>query len=173
MTSISALIVVASNRAADGVYEDTSGPVLVQGFAAAGFGVAGPVVVHDGGEVEQALRDAVDDGFDLVVTTGGTGLTSLDLTPEMTRRVIDREVPGISEAIRAAGLAKTPFAALSRGTAGVAGTTLIVNIAGSKGAAQDALTVLTAEFLTHAVSQLKDGDHPRPETEAAGHGGSA
>ncbi|THV30085.1 MogA/MoaB family molybdenum cofactor biosynthesis protein [Glycomyces paridis] len=168
MTSISALVVVASNRAADGVYEDTSGPILVQGFAAAGFGVAGPLVVHDGDEVEQALRDAVDDGFDLVVTSGGTGLTSLDLTPEMTRRVIEREVPGIAEAIRAVGLAATPFAAISRAVAGVAGSTLIVNVAGSRGAAKDALGVLTAEFVSHAVSQLHDGDHVRAAEETTG-----
>ncbi|GAB3994375.1 hypothetical protein GCM10029992_08550 [Glycomyces albus] len=72
---------MASNRAADGEYEDTSGPILVDGFVAHGFNVAGPVVVHDGDEVEQALRDAVDDGYDVAVTSGGTGLTSKDLTP--------------------------------------------------------------------------------------------
>ncbi|MDN3241274.1 MogA/MoaB family molybdenum cofactor biosynthesis protein [Glycomyces tritici] len=165
MAPISTLVVVASNRAADGVYVDTSGPILIQGFAAAGFDVAGPVVVHDGDEVEQALRDAVDDGFALVVTSGGTGLTPLDLTPEMTRRVIDREVPGIAEALRAAGLAKTPHAALSRGIAGTAGKTLIVNLAGSAGAAKDGLAVLTAELIEHAVSQLHGGDHAR--TDAA------
>jgi len=161
---MSVLVVVASNRAADGVYEDTSGPILVEGFAAGGFDVAGPVVVHDGDEVEQALRDAVDDGYDVVVTSGGTGLTSKDLTPEVTRRVIDREVPGIAEAIRAAGLAKTPHAALSRGIAGVGRSTLIVNIAGSRGAAKDALDVLTPELLAHAVSQLHNGDHERADT---------
>ncbi len=164
MAAVSVLVVVASNRAADGVYEDTSGPILVEGFAAGNLDVAGPVVVHDGDEVEQALRDAVDDGYDVVVTSGGTGLTSKDLTPEMTRRVIDREVPGIAEAIRAAGLAKTPHAALSRGIAGVGRSTLIVNIAGSRGAAKDALDVLTPELLTHAVSQLHDGDHERADT---------
>ncbi|MEU6857691.1 MogA/MoaB family molybdenum cofactor biosynthesis protein [Glycomyces sp. NPDC046736] len=161
--SVSALVVVASNRAADGVYADESGPILIEGFAASGFGVAGPLVVHDGDEVEQALRDAVDDGFDLVVTSGGTGLTSQDLTPEVTRRVIEREVPGIAEAIRAVGLTKTPHAALSRAIAGTAGKTLIVNLAGSRGAAKDALTVLTAEFVSHAVTQLHDGDHTRAE----------
>ncbi|KPC67338.1 molybdenum cofactor synthesis protein, partial [Thermoactinomyces vulgaris] len=98
---------------------------------------------------------------DLVVTSGGTGLTSKDLTPEMTSRVVDYEVPGIAEAIRAAGLAKTPHAALSRGIAGVAERTLIVNLAGSKGAAKDGLAVLTAELVEHAVSQLHDGDHDR------------
>ncbi|GAB3656177.1 MogA/MoaB family molybdenum cofactor biosynthesis protein [Glycomyces tarimensis] len=154
---------VASNRAADGVYEDTSGPVLVEELAQRGFNVAGPVVVHDGDEVEQALRDAVDDGYDLVITSGGTGLTSNDLTPEMTDRVIDFEVPGIAEALRAAGRAKTPHAALSRGICGVAGKTLIVNIAGSSGAAKDALEVLSTQLLEHAVSQLHGGDHDRSE----------
>lgn len=161
MAPISVVVVVASNRAADGVYEDTSGPILVEGFVAHDFNVAGPVVVHDGDEVEQALRDAVDDGYDLVVTSGGTGLTSKDLTPEMTNRVVDYEVPGIAEAVRAAGLAKTPRAALSRGICGVARRTLIVNLAGSTGAAKDALTVLTPDLLEHAVSQLRDGDHER------------
>jgi molybdenum cofactor synthesis domain-containing protein len=163
VTAVKAVVLVASNRAADGVYEDTSGPILVEGLAAYGFDVTGPVVVHDGEEVAQALLTAVADGADLVVTSGGTGLTSLDLTPEMTSRVVDFEVPGIAEMIRAAGLAKTPHAALSRGIAGVAGRTLIVNLAGSKGAAKDGLAVLTAGFVEHAVSQLHDGDHARTE----------
>lgn len=161
MAALSIVVVVASNRAADGAYEDTSGPILVRGFTERGCNVAGPVLVHDGDEVEQALRDAVDDGYDLVVTSGGTGLTSTDLTPEATNHVIDFEVPGIAEAVRAAGLAKTPHAALSRGICGVSRRTLIVNIAGSAGAAEDALAVLTAELLEHAVSQLHDGDHER------------
>jgi molybdenum cofactor synthesis domain-containing protein len=162
MTAVKAVIVVASNRAADGVYEDTSGPILVQGLASRGFDVTGPVVVHDGEEVAQALLAAVADGADLVVTSGGTGLTKLDLTPEMTSQVVEFEVPGIAEMIRAAGLAKTPHAALSRGIAGVAGRTLIVNLAGSTGAAKDGLAVLTAGLVEHAISQLHDGDHARP-----------
>ena len=161
MAAVKVEIVVASNRAADGVYADTSGPILVEGFRSYGFDVTGPVVVHDGDEVKTALEDAVERKIDLVVTSGGTGLTSQDLTPDMTDEVIDIDVPGIAEAIRAVGLAKTPHAALSRGTAGAAGTTLIVNLAGSKGAAKDGLSVLTAEFVEHAVSQLHDGDHER------------
>jgi molybdenum cofactor synthesis domain-containing protein len=163
MGAVKAVVVVASNRAADGVYEDESGPILAEGLRTRGFDVVGPVVVHDGEEVEAALRVAVGDAADLVVTSGGTGLTSKDLTPEMTSRVVDYEVPGIAEAIRAAGLAKTPHAALSRGIAGVAERTLIVNLAGSKGAAKDGLAVLTAELVEHAVSQLHDGDHDRGE----------
>ena len=161
MAAISTVVVVASNRAADGVYEDAAGPILVRGFTEHGFDVAGPVVVHDGAEVEQAIRDAVDDGYDLVVTSGGTGLTSTDLTPEVTSRIVEFEIPGIAEALREAGRAATPHASLSRGICGAAARTLIVNVAGSTGAAKDALTVLTPELIEHAVSQLHNGDHER------------
>ena len=93
---IRALVVTASNRAAAGVYGDKSGPVLAELLASAGCRVDGPLVVPDGEPVEAALRDALAAGFDVVVTTGGTGLTPGDLTPEMTRRVLEREIPGIS-----------------------------------------------------------------------------
>jgi len=126
--------VTASNRAAAGVYADRGGPVLVAGLLAMGFAVDGPVVVPDGGPVEQALRDAVAAGYDVVLTTGGTGLTPTDRTPEATRAVLDAEVPGIAEAIRAHGLAHgVPTAMLSRGLAGRAGRTLVVNLPGSPG----------------------------------------
>jgi molybdenum cofactor synthesis domain-containing protein len=158
---IRALAITASNRAAAGVYEDRSGPVLVELLRSAGCAtVDGPMVVPDGEPVEAALRDAVAAGYDLVVTTGGTGLTPGDLTPEMTRRVIDREVPGIAEAVRAAGAAAgVPAAILSRGIAGLAGRTLIVNLPGSTGGVKDGMAVL-APVLTHAVDQAHGGDHP-------------
>jgi Probable molybdopterin binding domain len=106
----------------------------------------------------------------VVVTTGGTGLTPLDLTPEMTRRVLDREIPGIAEAIRAAGAAAgVRSAMLSRGLAGLAGRVLIVNLAGSTGGVRDGMAVL-APVLAHAVDQAHGGDHPRPESGQAGHG---
>ena len=162
---IRALAVTVSNRAAAGVYEDRSGPVLASLLGAAGCAVDGPVVVADGAPVEAALRDAVGAGYDLVVTTGGTGLTPLDLTPEMTRRVLEREIPGIAEALRATGTAAgVPAAILSRGVAGVAGRTLIVNLPGSTGGVRDGMAVL-ASVLEHAVSQIHGGDHVRASAE--------
>jgi len=160
---IRALAVTVSNRAAAGLYPDRSGPVLAESLRAAGCAVDGPVVVPDGTAVEQVLREAIEAGYDVVVSTGGTGLTPTDLTPEMTRLVIDREIPGIAEAIRAAGIAAgVPAAALSRGVAGLAGSTLIVNLPGSTGGVRDGMAVLSG-LLTHAVEQVHGGDHPRPE----------
>jgi molybdenum cofactor synthesis domain-containing protein len=157
-----ALAVTISNRAAAGVYQDRSGPVLAGLLAEAGFTVDGPLIVPDGDPVETALRDAVAAGYDVVVTTGGTGLTPGDLTPEMTRRVLDREIPGIAEAIRAAGAAAgIPAAILSRGLAGLAGRVLIVNLPGSAGGVRDGMAVL-GPVLAHAVDQAHGGDHPRP-----------
>jgi molybdenum cofactor synthesis domain-containing protein len=159
---IRALAVTVSNRAAAGVYEDRSGPVLVRLLAEAGCTVDGPLVVPDGTPVEVALREAIDAGYHVVVTTGGTGLTPQDLTPEMTRRVLDREIPGIAEAIRAAGVAGgVPAAMLSRGAAGLANGMLVVNLAGSTGGVKDGMAVL-APVLRHAVDQAHGGDHPRP-----------
>jgi molybdenum cofactor synthesis domain-containing protein len=159
---IRALAITVSNRAAAGVYADKSGPVLAQLLAEAGCEVTGPLVIPDGSAVELALQDAVEAGYDVVVTTGGTGLTPGDATPEMTRMLLDREIPGIPEAIRAYGVAAgVPSAALSRGVAGTAGTTLIVNLPGSTGGVRDGMAVL-AGLLGHAVDQIRGGDHPRP-----------
>lgn len=153
-----ALVVTVSNRAASGVYEDRGGPVLVGALRSHGCTVDGPVVVHDGDPVEAVLRDAVDKAYDVVVTTGGTGLTPLDLTPEMTLRVVDREIPGLAEAIRSAGRDAVPTAVLSRGIAGLARTTLVVNLPGSTGGVRDGLAVLLP-VLDHAVDQAHGGDH--------------
>jgi molybdenum cofactor synthesis domain-containing protein len=158
---IRALAVTISTRAAAGAYPDRSGPVLADLLREAHCEVDGPVVVPDGAAVEAALRDAVAAGYDVVVTTGGTGLNPNDLTPEMTRLVLDREVPGIAEAIRAAGVAAgIPAAALSRGIAGQASATLIVNLPGSTGGVRDGMAVLRL-MLEHAVDQARGGDHPR------------
>ena len=154
-----ALVVTASNRAAAGVYADRGGPVLVDGLRGMGFVVDGPLVVPDGDPVGRALADAVAAGYDVVLTTGGTGLSPTDRTPEVTRPLLDREVPGLAEAVRARGReAGVPTAVLSRGLAGLAGRTLVVNLPGSPGGCRDALAVL-AGVLVHAVDQVRGGDH--------------
>lgn len=153
-------MITASNRAAAGVYEDRSGRLLAELLAEAGCEVTGPRVVPDGEPVEEALRAGVAEGHDVIVTTGGTGLTPADLTPEMTRRVLDREVPGIAEAIRQSSRDRVPTSILSRGLAGQAGNTLVVNLPGSSGGVRDGMAVL-APILRHVVDQIRGGDHPR------------
>ena len=161
--SYRARVITCSSRAAAGVWDDTSGPILVAGLRDLGLDVTDPVVVADGEPVLEALRAAVSDGVDLVITTGGTGHTPRDLTPEMTRQVIDRESPGLAEAIRAYGVAHgVPTAILSRGIAGLAGTTLIVNAPGSSGGAKDTIAALSPVLL-HALDQAAGGDHVRTE----------
>ncbi|GDY30192.1 molybdenum cofactor biosynthesis protein MoaE [Gandjariella thermophila] len=162
MNERTARVVTASNRAATGVYEDRGGPLIVDWLRERGYRVDGPVVVPDGDPVAEALRRAVVDGVDVVITTGGTGIAPTDRTPEATRSVLDYEVPGLADAIRAAGLPNVPTAVLSRGVAGVAGRTLLVNLPGSTGGVRDGLSVL-ADVLDHAVDQLHGGDHPRAD----------
>lgn len=156
-----AMVVTVSNRASAGVYEDRSGPLLAGLLKEAGCDqVDGPRVVPDGDAVESALREGVAAGYDVIVTTGGTGVTPLDLTPEMTRRVLDREIPGIAEAIRQINREKVPTSILSRGLAGQAGKTLVVNLPGSTGGVRDGMAVL-APILAHVVDQIHGGDHAR------------
>ncbi len=158
-TPVKATVIAASNRAAAGVYEDTTGPLIVAALAEIGFEVTGPVVVPDGDPVAAAIRDAVDGGARAVITTGGTGLTPTDLTPEATRPLLDREVPGVAEAIRAYGVANgVPTAALSRGLAGVSGQAFVVNLPGSRGGVKDGLAVVVP-LLRHAVEQIVGSDH--------------
>jgi molybdenum cofactor synthesis domain-containing protein len=156
--SRSARVVTASNRASSGVYADRSGPVIVAWLRERGYETPDAEVVPDGEPVGDALRKAVADAVDVVITTGGTGISPTDATPEITRSVLDYEVPGLADAIRAAGAPKVPTAVLSRGLSGVAGRTLVVNLPGSTGGVRDGLAVL-ADILDHAVDQLRGGDH--------------
>ncbi|MFZ0161031.1 MAG: MogA/MoaB family molybdenum cofactor biosynthesis protein [Kineosporiaceae bacterium] len=154
-----ALVITASNRAAAGVYADRGGPILVDGLREMGFEVDGPVVVPDGDPVQAALREAVAAGYDVVLTTGGTGLSPTDRTPEATRAVIEREVPGLAELVRAQGVsAGVATASLSRGIAGLASSTLVVNLPGSPGGCRDGIAVL-GDVLPHAVDQIRGADH--------------
>jgi molybdenum cofactor synthesis domain-containing protein len=163
LSSARAHVVSVSNRAAAGVYEDTTGPRIVAALQDAGFGTVTSDVVPDGEPVAEALKAAVTDGVALVVTTGGTGLSPTDRTPEMTRPLLDREVPGVAEAIRAYGVGKgIPTASLSRGLVGLAGTTLVVNLPGSTGGVKDGLAVLMP-ILGHMLDQVAGGDHVRTD----------
>ena len=154
-----AVVVTCSTRAAAGVYPDRGGTLVVDTLRSWGCEVPDATVVPDGPEVGEALAAALATRPDLVLTTGGTGLTPTDGTPEATRPLLDREVPGLAEALRARGVANgIPTAVLSRGLAGLAGRTLVVNLPGSTGGVKDALAVL-ADVLPHALSQVHGGDH--------------
>jgi molybdenum cofactor synthesis domain-containing protein len=156
---VKASVVVASNRAAAGVYDDTTGPLIVSALQDWGFSVGDPVVVPDGQAVGAAISAAVASGSRLVLTTGGTGLTPTDLTPEVTAPLLDRQVPGLAEAVRSHGVAAgVPTASLSRGLAGVIGSCLVVNLPGSRGGVKDGLAVL-APVVVHAVEQIAGSDH--------------
>ncbi|MFC9916840.1 bifunctional molybdenum cofactor biosynthesis protein MoaC/MoaB [Agromyces binzhouensis] len=162
-----AIVLVASTRAAAGTAVDTTGPVIAGWLGSRGFDAAEPRVVADA-DIAEALRAAVDEQPAVVLTTGGTGVSPTDRTPEATHAVIDRELPGVAEAIRTAGRAATPTAALSRALAGVAGRTIVVNLPGSRGGVADGLAVLD-ELLPHLVDQVAGGDHAgRPIAGAGG-----
>jgi molybdopterin adenylyltransferase len=150
-----AAVITISDGVSSGEREDTSGATAERSLRDAGFGEISRVTVPDEGlAIEEALRLCVEEGFDLVVTTGGTGFGPRDVTPEATRRVIEREAPGLAELMRAEGIRKTPMAALSRGIAGAVGRTLVLNLPGSPKAVQENLAAVLP-VLPHALDTLR------------------
>jgi molybdenum cofactor synthesis domain-containing protein len=158
MADRSAVVVIASTRAAAGVYDDRCGPMITEWLAQHGFSSVRPALVADGEPVGKALRKAVTDGVDVVITSGGTGISPTDETPAQTKAVLDYEIPGLADEIRRSGLPKVPTSVLSRGLCGVAGRTLVVNLPGSPGGVRDGLGVL-AGVLDHALDQIAGKDH--------------
>ncbi|WP_130178246.1 molybdenum cofactor biosynthesis protein B [Cryobacterium sp. SO1] len=170
-------VIVASTRAAAGVYTDRTGPVIDAWLRAHGWLVLDRAVVADGEPVGDALAAAIEAGLDLVITTGGTGVSPTDQTPEQTLPLLGKQLPGIMEELRRRGTATTPLAVLSRGYSGIAGNrTVVINLPGSTGGVQDGLAVL-GEILDHLIDQVRGADHttaptgtghpPAPPTDSA------
>jgi molybdenum cofactor synthesis domain-containing protein len=154
-----ARVITVSDRSHGGLRHDESGPLLASLLAELGFAQADVVVVPDEvADIEAALRAGIADGVDLVATTGGTGFAPRDVTPEATRRVLEREAPGLAEALRIFNRDKVPTTILSRAVAGVAGSTILVNLPGSPSGVRDGVSVLEP-VIGHAITQLRGGDH--------------
>ncbi|WP_234988008.1 molybdenum cofactor biosynthesis protein B [Demequina sp. NBRC 110056] len=161
LTGVSVAVITVSDRRAAGEAEDTAGPAIAHSLASAGAVVTTWLVPDGLDSVRTALDAALADGARLVVTTGGTGVGPRDLTPEATRGVIDRDLPGVPELLRREGSTTTPAAALSRGRAGVTAgphPAIVVNLPGSERAAREGVATLLT-VLPHALSQLEGGDH--------------
>jgi molybdenum cofactor synthesis domain-containing protein len=147
-------IIIASTRAAAGLYQDECAPLIEQWLRGRGFDVAAVRVVKDGEPVRRALKELIAARAGVIITSGGTGLSEDDRTPEMTEPYLERQLPGIMEAMRRAGADKTPAAVLSRGVAGTVGGTFVVNLPGSPGGVRDGLAVLEP-IIDHICGQLE------------------
>lgn len=153
-----AVVIVSSTRAANGIYTDRTGPLIVDWLVSRDFSTGDPIVVADGPDVAAAPRAALDSGVDLVVTTGGTGIGKDDVTADATAALLTAPLPGFSEELRRRGAATTPFALISRGVAGIAGHTFVVNLPGSTGGVRDGLQLL-GEVVDHVLDQMGGGNH--------------
>ena len=158
MTARTAKVIVASTRAASGSYRDETGPLIATWLRDRGYSTPDPVVIADGPAVAVALREALTSATDVVITTGGTGISPTDGTPEETKKLLETEIPGIVEAIRARGAVTTATAVLTRGHAGIAGRSFVLNLPGSVGGVRDGLAVLDG-VLTHILDQMGGRDH--------------
>ncbi len=160
MKDFTAAIITASDRAARGIYQDESGELLSQGLESLGFEIISKEIFPDlVEEISRGIASALKLRVDLILTTGGTGISTTDVTPEATAPYMEKLLPGISESLRAYGRVKTPFADLSRGLAGVNGKTVIINLPGSPNAVRDGLVILE-QILPHLMSQLSGQVHP-------------
>jgi molybdenum cofactor synthesis domain-containing protein len=154
-----AVVITASNRAFSGVYQDLSGNSLKDGLIKLGYQVIDLKLVPDDiNQISAVIKQALADGIDLIVTTGGTGISPTDVTPEATRPLIQKELPGFAEAMRAYSREKVPTADLSRALAGVSGKSLIINLPGSPGAIKDGLVIIE-RLASHIHDQLAGHDH--------------
>lgn len=154
-----AIVITASNRASAGVYKDLSGAALKDGLTKLGYQVVGHKLVQDDmHQIATTIRSAIEDKIDLIVTTGGTGISPNDVTPEATKPLIERAIPGIMEAMRAYSRERVPTADLTRGLAGVNGNSLIINLPGSPGAVKDGLVIIE-RLAGHIHDQLAGNDH--------------
>lgn len=154
-----AAVITASNRASQGLYADTSGEILCDGLQSLGYDVGPTTVIPDDVElIRAAIQSSLDAGIDLIVTTGGTGISQFDVTPEATAPLIERLLPGIPEALRAHSREKVPTADLTRGIAGVTGKSLIINLPGSPGGVRDGLVIIE-RLASHVHDQIAGMDH--------------
>lgn len=167
MLTGTARVIIASTRAADGTYEDRTGPVLVQWLASRGLDAVTKHIVPDGSAVGEALAAAIAEEIDVIVTSGGTGISPTDATAEQTAPFIEREMPGVLEAVRRLGAEKTPTSLLSRGLAGMAGRSFVVNLPGSRGGVRDGIAVLDP-ILDHLLEQREGGGHGGTGSGAGG-----
>ena len=161
MSTPRAVVITASNRASQGIYEDSSGELLAEGLTRLGFTVLPKVLVPDDQLlIANEIRRAIDLEVELIATTGGTGVSPTDVTPEATAPLIQKALPGFNEALRAYSREKVPTADLTRGLAGTSGRSFIVNLPGSPGGVRDGLVILE-RLVHHIISQLRGEDHVR------------